>query len=446
MLNKSDLHDYQVRTVEFIKEKKRVCAWLDLGLGKTISTLTAITDLLDQFAVSKVLVIAPLRVANSVWAQEAVNWQHTKHLTVSVCTGTDRERRSALMRTSDIYVINRENVKWLVDLYGDKWPFDCVVIDEASSFKSAKSQRFKALKKILHLTDYMITLTGTPAPNGLMDLWAQVYLVDFGKSLGRTATGFRNRFFEQTGYMGYTYTPRKDSDKKIHQLIEPFTLSMTADDYLELPERIDITEKCYLPPKVMKDYLEFEKELLIEVEDEVIEAMSAAVLANKLLQWCNGFIYKDEFKNWAELHKVKLDALADIVEDNAGENILVAYNYKTDLERLTEKFPQAVVLDKDPDTIKRWNMGEIPMMLAHPASAGHGLNLQRGGALIVWFGLNWSLELYQQFNARLYRQGQDMPVRIIHLVIDGCMDERVMSVLSSKDVTQAALINALKRD
>ena len=415
-----------------------------MGLGKTVSTLTAISDLRDSFAVSKVLVIAPLRVANSVWGREAKGWAHTKHLKVALCTGNERTRRAALHKRADIYAINRENVKWLVDLYGDKWPFDYVVIDESSSFKSAKSQRFKALKKVLHNTQYITLLTGTPAPNGLMDLWPQCYLVDYGQALGRTMTGFRNRFFEQSGYGGYTFAPRDGSDKKIQGLIKPFTLSMTADDYLELPERIDLVEHCELPPAAMKNYLAFEKELLIEIDDDLIEATSAAVLANKLLQWCNGAMYTDEYKNWVELHKVKLDALADIVEDNAGETVLVAYNYKTDLERLTKRFPNAVVLDKNPDTITRWNNGEIPMLLAHPASAGHGLNLQRGGALAVWFGLNWSLELYQQFNARLHRQGQGKPVRIIHIVAKGCMDERVMSVLEAKDLTQSALISALK--
>lgn len=350
------------------------------------------------------------------------------------------------MSSADVYVINRENIKWLVDLYGDKWPFDYVVIDESSSFKSASSQRFKALKKVLHKTNYITLLTGTPAPNGLMDLWAQIYLVDFGQSLGRTITGYRQRFFEQSGYMGYKYEPRQGSAEKVHALIEPIALSMTAEDYLELPERIDLVERVALPAKVKAAYDEFEKELLIELEDgEEIEATTAATLAGKLLQWCNGAVYTDELRNYAETHKAKLDALEEIVEDNAGETILVAYNFKSDLERLAARFPQAVVLDKDHETVVRWNNGEIPMLLAHPASAGHGLNIQRGGALCVWFGLNWSLEYYQQFNARLHRQGQTRPVRIIHIVADGCIDERVMQVLQSKDAVQSNLINALKR-
>ena len=449
MLDRKNLHEYQERCVEFVKKQKRVGLFISMGMGKSVSTLTAITDLQDSLCVNKVLIIAPLRVANTVWAQEAENWKHTRHLKISLCTGSERNRISQLNRTADVYVINRENVKWLVDLYAKKykWPFDMLVIDESSSFKSAKSQRFKALKSILHLTNYAVLLTGTPAPNGLMDLWAQVYLIDFGQSLGRTVTAYKQRFFESTGYMGYKFEPRDGADKTIHGLIEHQVLSMTAEDYLELPERIDLVERVSLPATTLKAYKEFEKELLIELEDgEFVEASTAAVLANKLLQWCNGAMYVDETKRWQEVHKAKIDALSEIVEDNAGENILVAYNFKSDLERLKAKFPDAVVLDSNPDTVKQWNDGKISMLLAHPASAGHGLNLQRGGALAVWFGLNWSLELYQQFNARLHRQGQTRPVRIVHLVADGCLDERVMRVLNDKDATQTALINALKRD
>lgn len=445
MLSRDNLHAYQIRAIDFIKERKRCGLFLGMGLGKTASTLTAISDLVDSFTVSKVLVIAPLRVASSVWAQECQNWEHLHGLRVSVCVGAERRRLAALQKTADVYTINRENVKWLVDHYKNKWPFDWVVIDESSSFKSASSQRFKALRKILPFTEYMTLLTGTPSPNGLLDLWSQIYLLDFGEALGRTMTAYKQRFFEQD-YMGYRFTPRAGSDKKIHALIDPMVLSMTADDYLDLPERIDIIERVTLPPKTMALYRDFEKELLIELEDcEEIEAASAAVLANKLLQWSNGAIYTDGMGNWSELHAAKLDAFADIIEDNPNENILLAYSYKTDLERLRKRFPTAVVLDKDPATIARWNNGEIKLLLAHPASAGHGLNLQRGGSLAVWFGLCWSLEYYQQFNARLHRQGQQDTVRIVHLVADGCIDERVLSVLADKDATQAGLINALKK-
>lgn len=443
-LNREDLHDYQNRAVDFIKQKERCGLLLDMGMGKSVSTLTAISDLQDSFAIQKVLVIAPLRVANSTWAQEAEKWDHLKHLKVSVCTGSEKVRRSALHRDADVYVINRENVTWLVDLYKKKWPFDCVIVDESSSFKNPSAKRFRALKKVLPYTNYMVLLTGTPSPNSLMDLWPQMYLIDFGESLGRTITGYRQRFFEQD-FMGYRYTIREGCADKIHNLISDRVISMSADDYLDLPDRIDLETKIELPVGVMKRYKELEKTLLAELETgEEIEAVSAAALANKMLQFANGAAYHDEHKNWAEIHKEKLDALADIIEDNPDENILVAYNYKFDLERLHKRFPQAVVLDKEHETIERWNRGEIKMLLAHPASAGHGINLQRGGCMSVWFGLNWSLELYQQFNARLHRQGQTKPVRIIHIVAKGTIDERVLMVLKDKDATQASLLNALK--
>ena len=444
MLSRDDLHDYQNRAIEFIKSKKRCGLFLDMGLGKTTASLTAMSDALDSMTVAKVLVIAPLRVANSVWAQETKQWTHLSHLRVSVCTGNERTRMAALQRDTDIYTINRENVPWLVKLYGKKWPFDAVIVDESSSFKSPSSQRFKALKRALPFTDYVVLLTGTPSPNGLLDLWSQMYLVDFGERLGKTMTGYKQRFFE-SDYMGYKFTPHQGSSEAIHRLLSDKVLSMSAEDYLQVPDRIDLVERVELPPKVFAQYQEFERTLLAELDDgQEIEAISAAVLANKLLQWSNGATYTDSLGNWSELHSVKLDALADLVEQNPSENMLVAYNYKTDLERLRVRFPDAVVMDKQQETIDRWNRGEIQMMLAHPASAGHGLNLQKGGSMLVWFGLNWSLELYQQFNGRLHRQGQTRPVRVVHIVASGCMDERVIDALNKKGETQNALLFALK--
>ena len=444
MLNRSDLHVYQNRAIDFIKSEKRCGLFLDMGLGKTTTTLTAISDLTDSFAVTKVLIVAPLRVANTVWKQEAEIWKHLQHLKVSICTGTERERLAALQITADVYVINRENIPWLVDLQKNKWQFDCVIIDESSSFKNSGSQRFKSLKKVLPFTNYMVILTGTPSPNGLMDLWAQMYLVDFGEALGRTKTAYTQRFFE-SDYMGYKLTPLKDADTKIHALIAPKVLSMVASDYLDLPDRIDLIESVELPAKTLALYKQFEKTLLATLPDgEQIEALSAAVLANKLLQWCNGAMYIDELHNYSVVHDLKLDALADIIEQNENENILVAYNYKSDLERLQKRFKDARVLDKDPQTVIDWNEGRIKLLLAHPASAGHGLNIQHGGSMIVWFGLNWSLEYDQQLNARLHRQGQTKPVRIIRIIVKDCLDERVMNVLNDKDRTQSKLIEALK--
>ena len=439
-----DLHEYQRRVVQFVMDTKRCALWLDMGLGKTTSTLTAISDLQDSFAISKALVIAPLRVANTVWKQEAAQWEHLRHLDVAICTGTEQNRMSVLQRDAHIYVINRENVEWLVNHYGKNWPFDCVVIDESSSFKNATSKRFRALKKVHLIPDYMILLTGTPSPNGLLDLWSQTYLIDQGNALGRTMTAYKQRYFE-TDYMGYKHTPRAGSPERISQLLAPMTISMSADDYLELPDRIDLVEKVELPPAAMKAYKLFEDTLLAHLPDgEVVEAMNAAVLANKLLQNANGALYTDDLGNWSQVHSAKLDALVDLVEQNTNENLLIAYNYKSDLERIKKAFPTARTLDKDPQTVIDWNAGRIKMLLAHPASAGHGLNLQHGGSMIIWFSMNWSLELYQQFNARLHRQGQDKPVRIVHMIVNKTIDERVMSVLASKDRSQSALLKALK--
>lgn len=443
MFTQSDLHEYQNKAIAFIKSRKRCMLLLDMGLGKTASALSAASDLIDGCVVKRVLVIAPLRVANSVWQQECEKWEHLSHLKVSVCTGDARKRISALQRTADVYTINRENVPWLIKHCAHAWPFDAVVVDESSSFKSSSTQRWRALKKILPETQYMILLTGTPSPNSLLDLWSQMYLVDFGARLGRTMSDYRRRFFEQD-YMGYKWTIKDGAAKYIHDLVADVCISMSADDYLELPQRIDLIERVALPESIKAQYDSFEKHLLATLlSGEQVEALNAAVLANKLLQWCNGATYTDAVGNWTQIHSAKLEALKELVENN-DEPMLVAYNYRTDFMRIVALFPHAVTLDKNPETINRWNRGEIKMLLAHPASAGHGINLQDGGALCVWFGLNWSLELYQQFNARLHRQGQTKPVRIVHIVANGCIDERVLQVLSNKDASQRDLLRALK--
>ena len=444
MLSRDDLHAYQRKAIDFALRERRCMLALDMGLGKTASTLTVISDMLDGFTANKVLVVAPLRVANSVWRQETRLWEHLKHLRISVCTGSEKARRGALALDADVYVINRENMPWLVENYGAKWAFDVVVIDESSSFKNASSKRFKALRKMLPHIDAMILLTGTPSPNGLLDLWAQMYLIDYGERLGRTLTGYKQRFFE-ADYFGRKFELRPGSAEKINGLLSDKIVHMNADDYLDMPARIDLTVGVDLPPEVMSNYLDFERTMLAEIDGEEVEAATAAVLANKLLQYANGALYTNAAGSWAEAHGAKLDALAEIVEDNPGETMLVAYNYKSDLERLVKRFPQARVLDKKQETIDAWNRGEIPMLLAHPASAGHGLNLQNGGALCVWFGLNWSLEYYQQFNARLHRQGQTRPVRIAHIVSNDTIDQRVLGVLQNKNATQKSLLDALKR-
>lgn len=366
MLKREDLHDYQRYAVDFIKRKQRCFLCLDMGLGKTTSTLTAFTDLIDSCSVTKTLVIAPLRVANSVWDKEVAGWEHLKHLKVAKILGSERKRMAALREKADIYTINRENVEWLVRTLGSKWDFDAVIIDESSSFKDPSTNRFKALKRVLHHTNYMVLLTGTPSPNSLLNLWSQCYLIDFGLALGRTYGGFTNRFFEKD-YMGYNMTIRKGCDDVITKLIEDYTITMNADDYLELPDRIDLNEKVTLSKKALDAYLDFERELLIEIEDdEYIEAANAAVLANKLLQYSSGALYTDEAKNYAVIHNEKINAMKELVELN-DENMLVAYNFKSDLERLKKAFPEAVVLDKNQSTIDDWNEGKIKMLLAHPA-------------------------------------------------------------------------------
>ncbi|HMY00028.1 MAG TPA: DEAD/DEAH box helicase [Agitococcus sp.] len=443
MPSRNDLHPYQHRMIDFIYNTPKCAVWAGLGLGKTVTTLTAITDLLDSFSVSKVLIIAPLRVANSVWHIESKRWTHTKDLTFSIVTGSEKERISALFKSADIYVINRENVQWLVEHYKTKWPYDLVVIDESSSFKSASSQRFKALKKVRTLTDRMVQLTGTPSPNGLIDVWSQMFLLDGGERLGKTMSAYKMRFFE-AGYNGYSFKPVKNADKIIHKLIDDIVISLNVDDYLEMPERIDTVMRVNIPPARLAEYKQLERDFIMQINDTEIVAYNAATLAGKLLQYCNGAMYTDELKNWTEIHTAKLDALDEILEDNQDENLLIAYNYKTDLIRLKARYPDAVVLDNDPDIITRWNNGQIKILLAHPASAGHGLNLQHGGSIIVWFGLNWSLELYQQFNGRLHRQGQTKPVRIVHIVADGCIDDKVMRAIENKAQTQDELLNALK--
>jgi len=443
MLNESNLHEYQRRAITFAKNNPKCALFLDLGLGKTVTTLTVIKDLLDSFDVNKVLVISPLRVTNTVWHKEIANWSHLKDLSYVIATGTERERIAALYKTVDVTLINRENVPWLVKHYGAKFPFDMVVIDESSSFKNPSSQRFKALRKVTNKITRMIQLTATPSPNGLLDIWSQISLLDDGKRLGRTMTAYKSRFFE-SDYMGYKFNPREGSKQTIYQLIEDITMTLKAEDYLDMPDRIDSIIKVQLPTSIKKQYDDLEKDFLIIINDDTITTTSAAALANKLLQFSNGAIYIDDLKNYEVLHDLKIEALKEIVEENPNENLLIAYNYKTDLIRLQEAFPKAVVLDKKGEAVDKWNNGDIKMLLAHPMSAGHGLNLQKGGSVIIWFGLNWSLELYQQFNGRVHRQGQEKPTRIIHIVADGCIDEKVIKAIESKAETQNDLLDHLK--
>lgn len=440
MLQRSDMHNYQNKAVQHILDNPNCALWLDMGLGKTISTLTAISDML-HINVSKVLIIAPLRVAHTVYTDEIKKWEHISDLKVSKVLGSERERLTGLFKKADIYVINRENIPWLVDTLKGKWDFDMVVIDESSSFKSHSSKRFKALKKVLGKVDRMVQLTGTPSPNGYLDIWSQVYLLDQGMSLGKTITQYRNSFFE-SDYMGYTYTLRPFAEKKIQQRIEDLILSMQVEDYLELPPSVPVVIDIPMSNKESNLYKKFEKNLIIDIESQEVTAMTAATLSNKLLQFCSGFLYNSE-GSVVDVHKLKIDALKELIEENQGHNILLAYNYKYEKEMILKHIPNVVELDKQGSQVEKWNKGEIKILLTHPASAGHGLNLQKGGDIIIWFGFTWSLELYQQFNARLVRQGQDKTVRVFHLAT-GDIEKKLMRVISSKEVTQDKLLNALK--
>ena len=390
------------------------------------------------------LVIAPLRVAESVWGTEAKKWDHLKHLRISKVLGTEKERIQALNAIADIYVINRENTKWLVDYYKKNWPFDMVVIDELSSFKSHKAQRFKALRKVRPLVKRMVGLTGTPAPNGLLDLWSQVYLLDSGQRLGKTLTGYRERYFlpdKRNHNIIFSYKPKDGAEEAIYNKLADICISMKSGDYLNIPERMDNVVPVQLPPKVMEKYRQLERDLLLPLLNGDVVAGSAAVLANKLLQMTGGAVY-DEDGGVQEIHNEKLNALEDLIEAANGKPVLVYYAYRHELERIQKRF-DCRVLDKLKD-IEDWNEGQVPVMLAHPASAGHGLNLQNGGSTIIWFGLPWSLELYQQANARIHRQGQKKTVVVHHLVAKGTIDEDVMQVLKNKEAGQEALLNAVK--
>lgn len=442
MLKRENMYAYQTKGVNFIKDKKRCALFLDMGLGKTATTLTAISDLLTTSDVKKVLIIAPLRVANTVWKQECYKWEHLQGLDVKICTGSLSERTRAIEGEHDIYVINREQVEWLVK-HKSTWDFDAIVIDESTSFKNSSSKRFKALKKVALKTKYLVLLTGTPSPQGIIDLWAQLYLIDGGARLCRSKTNFLNMYFNQD-YFGYTYTPIQGADRIIKDKIKDVCLTMLSEDYLELPEVIYSTEYVELPSSVARKYKELKEEMVLTLSEEIdIVSPSAAALNNKLLQMCSGALY-DEFSNYHVLHDEKIKALKDLVENNPNENLLVAYNFKSDKDRLLKAFPDAVELDKQGKVLDDWNKGKIKMLIAHPMSAGHGLNMQYGGNTLVYFSTGWSLEYYQQFNKRLHRNGQKNTVKIIHIVVKGGVDEAVMTALSSKATTQAKLLESLK--
>ena len=415
-------------------------------MGKTVATLTAIDQLMnDYLEVNKVLVIAPLRVAEDTWTRETTKWDHLKHLTISKVLGSEKQRIEALGKEADIYVINRENTEWLVKRLGMDWNFDMLVIDELSSFKNHSSKRFKALRKVRPLIKRMVGLTGTPAPNGYMDLWSQLYLLDRGARLGKTITTYRQDYFYSIQRQGYQlYDIRPGSREKINDRIKDICISMKAKDYLKMKEPLYIDTPATLNDKEFKQYKEMEKEAILQIQDEVITAFNAGTVVNKLLQISNGAVY-DQNGNYVEIHDRKLDILEDLIESMNGNPVLVFYSYKHDYDRIMKRFPKARKLETTED-IEEWNKGNIEIMLAHPASTGHGLNLQDGGSHIIWFGLTWSLELYQQANARLHRQGQSQGVIINHIIAENTVDERVLKVIKGKDMRQEELLKSLKAE
>ncbi len=438
-------HDYQTYATNFILKNPISAIFLDMGLGKSVITLTSIFDLaLDSFIIRKILVIAPLRVARDTWPAEIEKWDHLKGLTYSVAIGTEKERISALLQKVDIYLINRENVDWLVNRSGLPFDYEMVVVDELSSFKAHSSRRFKAIRSVRPKVKRIVGLTGTPSGNGLMDLWAEIGILDMGQRLGRFITHFRNKYFipdKRNQNIIFSYKPLPGSEDEIYRLISDITISMKSTDYLKMPECVINEIPVKLSDKEMKVYETMKQNLVLSLKDKEVDAASAASLSNKLLQMANGAVYADD-GSVVPIHDRKLDALEDVIEAANGKPVLIAYWYKHDIERIQKRF--TVTKLDTADSIKAWNNGEIPVAIIHPASAGHGLNLQTGGSTLVWFGLTWSLELYQQTNARLWRQGQMDTVIIHHLISKGTMDERVMKALKNKDNTQSALIDAVK--
>lgn len=438
-------HDYQRYATDCIINNPISAVLLEMGLGKSVISLSAINELmLDYFDVSRTLVIAPLRVANSTWPNEIKKWDHLKHLNYSVVIGSEKERLDALEKPAHIYLINRENVDWLITKSGIPWKFDMVVIDELSSFKSYQAKRFKSLLKVRPKLKRIVGLTGTPSSNGLMDLWAEFRLLDMGERLGRYITYYRQNFFvpdKRNQQMIFSYKPKDGAEKKIYSLISDITISMKSKDFLKMPECVMNEVIVTLSDKEQKVYDSLKQDMVLSLEENEIDAINAAALSNKLLQMSNGAVYNDD-KESLHIHDRKLDALEDLIEGSNGKPVLVAYWFKHDLEKIKDRFDVREI--KSAKDISDWNEGKIPVALIHPASAGHGLNLQAGGSTLIWFGLTWSLELYQQTNARLYRQGQDSTVVIHHILTKGTIDEDVMKALKAKEKIQDALIDSVK--
>lgn len=446
-------HDYQQYAIQFLTEHPVAALLLDMGLGKTVTTLTAINELLfDRFEIRRVLVIAPLRVARDTWSAEIEKWEHLKHLKYSVAVGTSAERRQALHARTDICILNRENISWLVEESGIPFDFDMLVIDELSGFKNHQTKRFKALMKVRPKVKRIVGLTGTPSSNGLLDLWAEFRLLDMGQRLGRFIGQYRTAYFQpdkRNGMVVYSYKPLPQAEKQIYDKISDITISMKAIDYLQMPELLMTESRVQLSKQEAERYKQLKQDLVLDLPEGEITATNAAALSNKLCQMSNGAIYDDE-NNMIPIHSRKLDALEDMIESANGKPVLVAYWFKHDRTRITERLRKLGVVYqeiKSAESIKNWNSRKLQVALIHPASAGHGLNLQAGGNFLVWFGLTWSLELYQQTNARLWRQGQQSETVVIqHIITKGTIDEHILKALQAKDETQTALMQAVKAE
>lgn len=446
-------HDYQQYAIQFLTEHPVAALLLDMGLGKTVTTLTAINDLLfDHFEIHRVLVIAPLRVARDTWSAEVQKWEHLKHLRYSIAVGTAEERKQALLARTDICILNRENIRWLVEESGIPFNFDMLVIDELSGFKNHQTKRFKALMKVRPKVKRIVGLTGTPSSNGLMDLWAEFRLLDMGQRLGRFIGQYRTAYFQpdkRNGMVVYSYKPLPQAEKQIYDKISDITISMKAIDYLQMPELLMTESRVQLSKQEAERYKQLKQDLVLDLPESEITATNAAALSNKLCQMSNGAIYDDE-NNMIPIHSRKLDALEDMIESANGKPVLVAYWFKHDRTRITERLRKLGVVYqeiKSAESIKNWNSRKLQVALIHPASAGHGLNLQAGGNFLVWFGLTWSLELYQQTNARLWRQGQQSETVVIqHIITKGTIDEHILKALQAKDETQTALMQAVKAE
>lgn len=436
-------HEYQQYATQFILDHPVAAILLDMGLGKSVITLTAIKHLIDRGEVQRILIVAPLRVAKQTWPEELNKWDHLKNLTYSLITGNKSQRIKAVQQDVDIYIINRENLKWLIES-SIPFDYDMLVIDELSSFKSYRSQRFRALKKVRPLIKRVVGLTGTPSSNGLMDLWAEFRVLDMGKRLGRFISYYRANYFDpdkRNMYQVFTYKPKPGAEQSIYRAIDDITISMKSQDYLDLPPLTMNTVPVRMSDREKAIYDELNAQLVVSTQGKQIDALNAASLSNKLCQMTNGCVYDDQ-QQVVQIHQRKLNALEDLIEAANGKPVLVTYWFKHDLAQIKQRFTAREI--KTTKDIQDWNAGRIPLALIHPASAGHGLNLQAGGATLIWYGLTWSLELYQQTNARLWRQGQRQPVVIHHIITEGTIDENILAALKRKDKTQLALINAVK--